>query len=48
MFFFQYIYNTIKDFFVFLSCRTNPNYTSLNDNEGSEQIQKSYNNIFEI
>ena len=41
---FQNIYNAIKKFFDFLSCRTTSEYVSLNSDD-NEEVNKIYNNM---
>jgi hypothetical protein len=48
---FQYIYDTVKQFFVFLSCRTNPSYTNLTDDDSyttDYDVKQKYKYFFEI
>jgi hypothetical protein len=42
---FNKIYNAIKQFFIYLSCKTDPDYVNLNQDDNIEEVSFIYNNV---
>jgi len=45
MSFLNKIYNAIKQFFIYFSCRTKPHYLNLNQHDDIKEVRFVYNNI---
>jgi len=42
---FNKIYDAIKQFFIYLSCRTHADYVNLNQDDDIEEVSFIYNNV---